>query len=181
MTGVQTCALPISRVPHRYAYQGKIAPPLPAEHQLTPTERRPTTAAQLPKHKKKTPQHKHNNKKKHSQNPKLHAHAPPLKQLEKEEQKTPKASRRKEIIKIRSEINEKEMKETIAKKRNEIELFGVKWMGLESVIQSEVRQKEKNKYRMLTHIHGTLKKKMVLKKLGEIGRASCRERVSSPV
>ena len=38
-----------------------------------------------------------------------------LKQLEKEEQKTPKASRRKEIIKIRSEINEKERKETIAK------------------------------------------------------------------
>ena len=38
-----------------------------------------------------------------------------LKQLEKEEQKHPKASRRKEIIKIRSEINEKEMKETIAK------------------------------------------------------------------
>ena len=29
--------------------------------------------------------------------------------------KTPKVSRRKEIIKIRSEINEKEMKETIAK------------------------------------------------------------------
>ena len=38
-----------------------------------------------------------------------------LKQLEKEEQKIPKISRRKEIIKIRSEINEKEMKETIAK------------------------------------------------------------------
>ena len=38
-----------------------------------------------------------------------------LKQLEKEEQKNPKASRKKEIIKIRSEINEKEMKETIAK------------------------------------------------------------------
>ena len=37
-----------------------------------------------------------------------------LKQLEKEEQKIPKVSRRKEIIKIRSEINEKEMKETIA-------------------------------------------------------------------
>ena len=30
-------------------------------------------------------------------------------------QKTPKVSRRKVIIKIRSEINEKEMKETIAK------------------------------------------------------------------
>ena len=38
-----------------------------------------------------------------------------LKQLEKEEQQNPKVSRRKEIIKIRSEINEKEMKETIAK------------------------------------------------------------------
>ena len=38
-----------------------------------------------------------------------------LKQLEKEEQKNPKLSRRKEIIKIRSEINEKDMKETIAK------------------------------------------------------------------
>ena len=38
-----------------------------------------------------------------------------LKQLEKEEQKNPKASRRKEIIKIRSEINEKEMKEKALK------------------------------------------------------------------
>ena len=38
-----------------------------------------------------------------------------LKQLEKEEQKNPNISRRKEIIKIRSEINEKEMKEMIAK------------------------------------------------------------------
>ena len=37
-----------------------------------------------------------------------------LKQLEKE-QKNPKVSRRKKIIKIRSEINEKEMKETITK------------------------------------------------------------------
>ena len=38
-----------------------------------------------------------------------------LKQLEKEEPKNPKVSRRKEIIKIKSEINEKEMKEMIAK------------------------------------------------------------------
>ena len=38
-----------------------------------------------------------------------------LKQLEKEEPKNPKVSRRKEIIKIRSEINEKEMKEPVAK------------------------------------------------------------------
>ena len=38
-----------------------------------------------------------------------------LKQLEKEEQKPLKDSRRKVIIKIRAEINEKEMKEIIAK------------------------------------------------------------------
>ena len=38
-----------------------------------------------------------------------------LRQLEKEEQKNPKVSRRKEIMKFRSEINEKAMKKTIAK------------------------------------------------------------------
>ena len=38
-----------------------------------------------------------------------------LKQLEKEEMKNPRVSRRKEILKIRAEINEKETKETIAK------------------------------------------------------------------
>ena len=40
-------------------------------------------------------------------------------------------------------------------KRNEIELFVARWIDLESVIQSEVSQKEKNKYRILTHICGT--------------------------
>ena len=39
-------------------------------------------------------------------------------------------------------------------KRNKIELFVVRWMDLETVIQSEVCQKEKNNYRMLTHIYG---------------------------
>ena len=38
-----------------------------------------------------------------------------LKQLEKEEMKTPRVSRRKEILKIRTKINVKETKETIAK------------------------------------------------------------------
>ena len=38
-----------------------------------------------------------------------------LKQLEKDKKKTPKVSRREEIIKVRSEINEKEMKAMIAK------------------------------------------------------------------
>ena len=39
-------------------------------------------------------------------------------------------------------------------KRNKIELFVVRWMDLESVIQSEESEKKKNKYRMLTHIYG---------------------------
>ena len=39
-------------------------------------------------------------------------------------------------------------------KRNEIELFLMRCMDLELVIQSEVSQKEKNKYHMLTHIYG---------------------------
>ena len=38
-------------------------------------------------------------------------------------------------------------------KRNEIESFVETWMDLESVIQSEVSQKEENKYCMLTHIY----------------------------
>ena len=41
-----------------------------------------------------------------------------------------------------------------ARNRNEIELFVVRWMDLKTVIQSEVSQKEKNKYRMLTHMYG---------------------------
>ena len=39
-------------------------------------------------------------------------------------------------------------------KMNEIMPFVVRWMDLESVIQSEVSQKEKIKYCMLTHIYG---------------------------
>ena len=42
-------------------------------------------------------------------------------------------------------------------KRNEIGSFVETWMDPETVIQSEVSQKEKNKYRILTHICGTLK------------------------
>ena len=39
-------------------------------------------------------------------------------------------------------------------KGKEIESFVETWTGLETVIQSEVSQKEKNKYHMLTHIYG---------------------------
>ena len=40
-------------------------------------------------------------------------------------------------------------------KRNEIGSFVETWMDLETVIQSEVSQKEKNKYCILTHTCGT--------------------------
>ena len=39
-------------------------------------------------------------------------------------------------------------------KKNEIEPFGEMWMDLESVMQTKVSQKEKNKYHILTHICG---------------------------
>ena len=42
-------------------------------------------------------------------------------------------------------------------KRSEIVLFVETWMNLETVIQSEVSQKEKNKYCILMHICGTYK------------------------
>ena len=41
--------------------------------------------------------------------------------------------------------------------RNEIGSFVETWMHLETVIQSELSQKEKNKYRILTHICRTQK------------------------
>ena len=41
--------------------------------------------------------------------------------------------------------------------RNILELVLMRWMNLESIIQSEVSQKEKDKYRILTHIHGIYK------------------------
>ena len=42
----------------------------------------------------------------------------------------------------------------LSHKNKQIELFAVRWMDLESVIKSEVCQKEKNKYRKLMHIYG---------------------------
>ena len=39
-------------------------------------------------------------------------------------------------------------------KRNAFESVLMRWMNLEPIIQSEISQKEKNKYRVLTHIYG---------------------------
>ena len=42
-------------------------------------------------------------------------------------------------------------------KRNTFESVLMRWMNPGSVIQSEVSQKEKDKYRILTHINGIWK------------------------
>ena len=39
-------------------------------------------------------------------------------------------------------------------KRNAFETVLMRWMNLEPIIQSEVSQKEKDKYRILMHIYG---------------------------
>ena len=39
-------------------------------------------------------------------------------------------------------------------KRNTFESVLMRWMNLEPIIQKEVRQKEKEKYHILTHIYG---------------------------
>ena len=39
-------------------------------------------------------------------------------------------------------------------KKNAFELVLMRWMKLEPIIQSEVSQKEKHQYSILTHIHG---------------------------
>ena len=43
-------------------------------------------------------------------------------------------------------------------RRNKTELFVVRWVDLETVIQSEVSQKEKNKYHIILLICGNLEK-----------------------
>ena len=48
-------------------------------------------------------------------------------------------------------------------KRDTGESVLMRWMNLEPIIQSEVSQKEKNKYLILIHIYGT--RKMVLMNL----------------
>ena len=39
-------------------------------------------------------------------------------------------------------------------KRNTFESVLMRWINLEPIIQSEMSQKEKDKYRILTHIYG---------------------------
>ena len=64
--------------------------------------------------------------------------------------KQPKCPSRDEWIKKKWYIYTMEYYSAI--KRNEIGSLVETWMDLETVILSEVSQKEKNKYRILTHI-----------------------------
>ena len=75
-----------------------------------------------------------------------------LEQLGKEEQNNTNISRRKEIIKIRSEINEKEMKETVANINKTKSWFFEKINKIDKPLARLIKKKK-------------------------IGRASCRKRV----
>ena len=81
-----------------------------------------------------------------------------LKQLEKEEQKSPKISRRNEIIKIWAEINEKEMKETIVK-INKTKSWFFKKIKLTNLGQTH-QDKKKNKSTKLEMKKERLQQKM---------------------
>ena len=67
-----------------------------------------------------------------------------LKPLEKEELKKTKVSRRKETIKIRSEINEKVMKETIAKINKTKSWFSEKKNKIDKSLARFIKKKRKN-------------------------------------
>ena len=78
-----------------------------------------------------------------------------LKQLEKEEQNTPKVSRRKEIIKIRSEINEKEINETIAKINKTKSWFFVKINKIDKSLAKLIKKKrEKTQFNRIRNEKG---------------------------
>ena len=51
-------------------------------------------------------------------------------------------------------LEPQKIKSDSAIKRNAFESILKRWMNLEPIIQSEVSQKEKDKYRILMHIYG---------------------------
>ena len=80
-----------------------------------------------------------------------------LKQLEKEEMKNPRVSRRKEIIKIRAEINEKETKETIAKINKTKSCFFEKINKIDKPLARLTKEKrEKNQLTKIRNENGEI-------------------------
>ena len=63
--------------------------------------------------------------------------------MEKEEQNNPKVSRRKEIIKIRTEINEKETEETVAKNNKTKSWFFEKVNKIDKPLARLIKEKGK--------------------------------------
>ena len=66
-----------------------------------------------------------------------------LKQLEKEELKNPRVNRRKEVIKIRAEINEKETKETIANSNKTKSWFSEKINKIDKPLAKLIKKKRR--------------------------------------
>ena len=80
-----------------------------------------------------------------------------LKQLEKEEIKNPRFSRRKEIIKIRGEINQKETKETMAKINKAKSWFFEKINKIDKPLARLIKkQREKNQINKIRNENGEI-------------------------
>ena len=78
-----------------------------------------------------------------------------LKQLEKDEMKNPRVSRRKEITKIRAEINEKETKETVAKINKAKSSFFEKTNKIDKPLAKLIKKKrEKNQINKIRNENG---------------------------
>ena len=60
-------------------------------------------------------------------------------------------------------------------KRNTFESVLMRWMNLESIIQSKISQKEKDKYCILTHIYEFRKTAMMIPHVGQQRRYRCKE------
>ena len=82
-----------------------------------------------------------------------------LKQLEKEEMKNARVSRRKEILKIRAEVNAKETKETIAKINKAKSWFFEKVNKIDKPLARLIKkQREKNQINKIRNENGEITK-----------------------
>ena len=80
-----------------------------------------------------------------------------LKQLEEEEMKNPRVSRRKEILNIRAEINVKETKETIAKINKPKSCFFEKINKIDKPLARLIKkQREKNQINKIRNENGKI-------------------------
>ena len=76
-----------------------------------------------------------------------------IKNLENKMEKMQK-SINKDLEELKNEHTKTNITITEIKKKNKFESVLMRWMKLEPIIQSEVSQKEKHQYCILTHIYG---------------------------